>query len=352
MSHLASPPRGRVSQVGPLWARGEGGGAHGRRGKRSRQGAQGGGRRAGARSGDTDIRAAGRPGTRAAGRSGTAAKEQAIARSAPEKTGNMPLAVRHTRRRQASSQESSQTGAALGEPGSSGPVVLFPKRRGRAGQRCLWSSVGGEPLRGPQHASAWGPHRTPNGPLDPPNPRLRAAVVPAAAAASEPRRPRCHGSGPALAGQPMGGGGSGKEEEWFLLVWNSRGMALGTVPHARRPRNPVPARHPPGLIRRSTSASSAGGRRGAWRHPDSSSVPGQRQAPNGQSPLLGPEGARCSQTSGGCPRRWRRATGPRVAGLARTPSGRAGQSHGSPPHPGGRGGEEERKRERGHRGRE
>ena len=286
---LGVPPRG-ASAAGrmPRGPGGEGGGPSTQAREAWQAGGKGRGRKGGAGCGDTDIKAAGCPSAQTASKSGTAARGQAVARSAPEKTGKRPLADRHTGRRQASSQESSKTGAAPGEPGASGPVVLFPRRRGRAGQRCLGRVSGGGPYGGPSTRMPGAPAGHPTG-LS--TPRALGSALPSCPR----RRPQSRGAlaamapGPALASQPVGGV---RKEEKFLLVWISWGVALGTVLHARRPCSPVPARHPPGLIRRGASASNTGGGGGAWRHPDSPSVSGQRQAPNGQSPLLGPGGAR------------------------------------------------------------
>ena len=242
-------------------------------------------------------------------------------------------------RQLAGSQEFSQAGEAPGEPGSSGPAVhLFQSTAGARVSVVCGRAAGGSPYGGPSTRVLGAPVGHPTGFSTPralgsalpsclrrrrppshsalaavaPGPALagqpagRAAVVSAAAVASVPQRPRCHGSGFALAGQPMGGGG------W--VIWEGGG---GMVPlfgaPGRWPSGPsrapdglavrCPRDTPLGLIRYGTSANSAGGRRGVWRRPDSSSVPGQRQAPNGQSPFLGPEGSRRCQASGGRPRR-------------------------------------------------
>ena len=191
LCHLASPPKEQVGLVGTprAW-----GGKEGGRAQQTRIAQQASGRKAGAAGAEqgAETLTSRQPEARAP-RQPTGQGQQPGARSREDSTRNdrqeatgSPAHRTRASKQPGVQQDRGSTRRARGQR-SGRTFSRTPRARGSA---LSWSSVGGEPLRGPKHVSAWGPRRAPNGRLDPPSPRLRAAVVPAVAAASEPRRPR------------------------------------------------------------------------------------------------------------------------------------------------------------------
>jgi hypothetical protein len=128
-------------------------------------------------------------------------------------------------------------------------------------------------------------------------PRPCDAGAPAAAAAADPRRPRSHGSAPRGGGGGRGGSGVGGVEpplpERAPVGWPPE-PSRAPAGHAVRLRG-TPPRAPPGATP-ALAVRAVGG--GVLRRPGSSSVPGRRQAPNGQSTPPQPSGARRCRAGG------------------------------------------------------
>ena len=185
----------------------------------------------------------------------------------------------------------------LARPAAPPPRSAWSTRGwGTAGARvsAVWSSAGGEALRGPQPTSGRGPRRAPNGLLNPPGLRSSRCRRARGGRAPGARRPRCHGSGPRPGGGKPGGGFSP----------GLPGAVPEIVPHASRQRGPGPVKRPPsapqGEAVPALSLQAVGGEPGIALAPRASRSGARR--PTGSHPssaLMGRAGA-CDRT---CPRR-------------------------------------------------